>query len=199
MQSLCGVKRSTVSVDETASANSDGERSNIIMMAACPLRLIFPSRTNNISYYNTLKINNGNKASVLFVFSRLFNYGHVRPTRKSCPALVEELANSENTGNRNPGHCSSGYNFHHVFLPKRTLQVDSGQCTVPKVPKTRYVPLDCVWSLLANCVARHYSYECKATAQERPYVSRPSRTQQLRNPKLVPKLTNDAPNPLEKK
>ncbi|EGX96272.1 hypothetical protein CCM_00928 [Cordyceps militaris CM01] len=46
---------------------------------------------------------------------------------------------------------------------------------------------------------RHYSYECQATAQERPYVSRPSRTQQLRNPKLVPKLTNDAPNPLEKK
>ncbi|KAK8145933.1 hypothetical protein G3M48_003808 [Beauveria asiatica] len=39
----------------------------------------------------------------------------------------------------------------------------------------------------------------QSTAQERPYVSRPSRTQQLRNPKLVPKLTNDAPNPLEKK
>ncbi|KAJ2975710.1 hypothetical protein NQ176_g5369 [Zarea fungicola] len=46
---------------------------------------------------------------------------------------------------------------------------------------------------------RHYSYECKASAQERPYVSRPSRSQQLRNPKLVPKLTNDVPNPLEKK
>ncbi|KAH8713075.1 hypothetical protein HC256_006246 [Beauveria bassiana] len=50
-----------------------------------------------------------------------------------------------------------------------------------------------------NVRKRHYSYECKATAQERPYVSRPSRTQQLRNPKLIPKLTNDAPNPLEKK
>ncbi|EGR47852.1 uncharacterized protein TRIREDRAFT_108635 [Trichoderma reesei QM6a] len=47
--------------------------------------------------------------------------------------------------------------------------------------------------------ARHYSYECKAPAQERPYVSRPSRSQQLRNPKLVPKLTSDTPNPLEKK
>ncbi|KAG5666002.1 hypothetical protein KAF25_010127 [Fusarium avenaceum] len=46
---------------------------------------------------------------------------------------------------------------------------------------------------------RHYSYECKATTQERPYVSRPSRSQQLRNPKLVPKLTNETLNPLEKK
>ncbi|KPM36648.1 hypothetical protein AK830_g9904 [Neonectria ditissima] len=46
---------------------------------------------------------------------------------------------------------------------------------------------------------RHYSYECKASSQDRPYVSRPSRSQQLRNPKLVPKLTNDAPNPLERK
>ncbi|KAK4075869.1 hypothetical protein Trihar35433_2429 [Trichoderma harzianum] len=46
---------------------------------------------------------------------------------------------------------------------------------------------------------RHYSYECKSSTQERPYVSRPSRSQQLRNPKLVPKLTSDTPNPLEKK
>ncbi|KAG5992884.1 hypothetical protein E4U52_002468 [Claviceps spartinae] len=38
-----------------------------------------------------------------------------------------------------------------------------------------------------------------ASSQERPYVSRPSRSQQLRNPKLVPKLTNDTPNPVEKK
>ncbi|KAL7824001.1 zinc knuckle domain-containing protein [Trichoderma gracile] len=51
-----------------------------------------------------------------------------------------------------------------------------------------------------KCLKRgHYSYECKASAQERPYVSRPSRSQQLRNPKLVPKLTSDTPNPLEKK
>lgn len=45
----------------------------------------------------------------------------------------------------------------------------------------------------------HYSYECKANAQERPYVSRPSRTQQLSNPKLVPKLTSDVPQDLLKK
>ncbi|KAM3082798.1 hypothetical protein ACMFMF_002451 [Clarireedia jacksonii] len=48
----------------------------------------------------------------------------------------------------------------------------------------------------ANSSSRHYSYECKANAQERPYVSRPSRTQQLLNPKLVPKLTSDVPQEL---
>ncbi|KAI1622364.1 hypothetical protein EDD37DRAFT_470325 [Exophiala viscosa] len=42
----------------------------------------------------------------------------------------------------------------------------------------------------------HYSYECKSSAQERPYISRPSRTQQLLNPKLKPKLTSDKPNEL---
>ncbi|RGP65348.1 hypothetical protein FLONG3_9244 [Fusarium longipes] len=42
-------------------------------------------------------------------------------------------------------------------------------------------------------------WQNKTTAQERPYVSRPSRSQQLRNPKLVPKLTNETLNPLEKK
>ncbi|QSZ32056.1 hypothetical protein DSL72_001625 [Monilinia vaccinii-corymbosi] len=42
-------------------------------------------------------------------------------------------------------------------------------------------------------------YECKANAQERPYVSRPSRTQQLSNPKLVPNLTSDVPQDLLKK
>lgn len=51
-----------------------------------------------------------------------------------------------------------------------------------------------------KCLKRgHYSYECKATTQERPYTSRPSRSQQLRNPKLVPKLTNDTLNPLVQK
>ncbi|EXJ62557.1 hypothetical protein A1O7_02995, partial [Cladophialophora yegresii CBS 114405] len=40
------------------------------------------------------------------------------------------------------------------------------------------------------------SYECKASVQERPYASRPSRTQQLSNPKLVPKLASDTPNNL---
>ncbi|KAH0613159.1 uncharacterized protein H6S33_009539 [Morchella sextelata] len=39
----------------------------------------------------------------------------------------------------------------------------------------------------------HYSFECKAAASERPYVSRPSRTQQLLNPSLRPALTESAP------
>ncbi|KXH39872.1 hypothetical protein CSIM01_06589 [Colletotrichum simmondsii] len=46
---------------------------------------------------------------------------------------------------------------------------------------------------------RHYSYECKESATARPYVSRPSRTQQLRNPKLMPKLTNDTPDDAQRK
>ncbi|KAI0395433.1 zinc knuckle-domain-containing protein [Xylariaceae sp. FL0594] len=51
-----------------------------------------------------------------------------------------------------------------------------------------------------KCLKRgHYSYECKASAQERPYIPRPSRTQQLLNPKLVPKLTNDTIDPLPNK
>ncbi|KAJ5151863.1 hypothetical protein N7492_010158 [Penicillium capsulatum] len=37
-----------------------------------------------------------------------------------------------------------------------------------------------------------------STAQERPYISRPSRTQQLQNPHLRPKLTNDAPMDLQR-
>ena len=50
-----------------------------------------------------------------------------------------------------------------------------------------------------NIFLRHFSYECKALAQERPYVARPSRTQQLMNPKLVPQLTSDVPNDLNRK
>ncbi|CAI6338562.1 unnamed protein product [Periconia digitata] len=51
-----------------------------------------------------------------------------------------------------------------------------------------------------KCLQRgHYSYECKATAQERPYKSRPSRTQQLLNPQLKPKLTTEVPNDLLRK
>lgn len=48
-------------------------------------------------------------------------------------------------------------------------------------------------------MARHYSYECTASAQDRPYTSRPSRTQQLLNPKLAPKLMTDVPNDLLRK
>ncbi|KAI1363066.1 zinc knuckle-domain-containing protein [Xylaria arbuscula] len=51
-----------------------------------------------------------------------------------------------------------------------------------------------------KCLKRgHYSYECKASSQERPYVPRPSRTQQLFNPKLVPKLASDTVNALQDK
>lgn len=51
-----------------------------------------------------------------------------------------------------------------------------------------------------KCLKRgHYSYECKAQLQERPYKARPSRTQQLLNPKLAPKLTNDAPDDATRK
>ncbi|EME85052.1 uncharacterized protein MYCFIDRAFT_90510 [Pseudocercospora fijiensis CIRAD86] len=39
----------------------------------------------------------------------------------------------------------------------------------------------------------HYTYECTAAQQERPYVSRPSRSQQLSNPKLAPKLSATLP------
>lgn len=49
-------------------------------------------------------------------------------------------------------------------------------------------------TLCQKCLKRgHYSYECKSATQERPYASRPSRTQQMLNPKLAPKLTNAAP------
>ena len=41
-----------------------------------------------------------------------------------------------------------------------------------------------------KCLAKgHYSYECKSSLQSRPYATRASRTQQLRNPKLKPALT----------
>ncbi|TLD18902.1 hypothetical protein E2P81_ATG01630 [Venturia nashicola] len=51
----------------------------------------------------------------------------------------------------------------------------------------------------ANFLSRHYSYECKAKPDERPYQARPSRTAQLKNPKLAPKLNSDVPNDLLRK
>lgn len=55
-------------------------------------------------------------------------------------------------------------------------------------------------TLCQKCLKRgHYSYECKSSTQERPYASRPSRSQQLTNPKLLPKLTSDVPNDLLRK
>lgn len=73
---------------------------------------------------------------------------------------------------------------------------------MPKVFETRYVclastPLPLFTKLTVS--ARHYSYECKVQLQERPYNPRPSRTQQLLNPKLVPKLTNDTPDDATRK
>lgn len=51
-----------------------------------------------------------------------------------------------------------------------------------------------------KCLKRgHYSYECKTPVQERPYVPRPSRTQQLRNPSLMPKLANDSLSATERR
>lgn len=52
-------------------------------------------------------------------------------------------------------------------------------------------------TICQKCLQRgHYSYECKAASQERPYTARPSRTQQLLNPKLAPKLSEAVPNDL---
>ncbi|BCR86957.1 zinc finger CCHC-type containing 10 [Aspergillus chevalieri] len=52
-------------------------------------------------------------------------------------------------------------------------------------------------TLCQKCLKRgHYSYECTVSTQERPYLARPSRTQQLQNPKLRPKLSSDTPNDL---
>lgn len=45
-------------------------------------------------------------------------------------------------------------------------------------------------TICQKCLQKgHYSYECKTSLQSRPYVSRASRSQQLRNPKLKPALT----------
>jgi len=54
-------------------------------------------------------------------------------------------------------------------------------------------------TLCQKCLKRgHYSFECKVSAQERPYISRPSRTQQLQDPALVPKLTSEVSNDLQR-
>ncbi|KAL3249512.1 hypothetical protein ABHI18_011557, partial [Aspergillus niger] len=66
---------------------------------------------------------------------------------------------------------------------------------VSEMPETRYVKtIYTLFSYLLTVPARHYSYECTVTAQERPYMSRPSRTQQLLNPKLRPQLSADVPS-----
>lgn len=70
---------------------------------------------------------------------------------------------------------------------------------MPEMFEERYVYLFHLQTQKADYPLRHYSYECKAVVQERPYVSRPSRTQQLMNPKLMPKLTSDFPQDLLRK
>lgn len=47
----------------------------------------------------------------------------------------------------------------------------------------------------AHIMPGHYSYECTASKDDRPYVSRPSRSQQLLNPKLAPKISAVLPEP----
>ncbi len=64
--------------------------------------------------------------------------------------------------------------------------------------RDKYCLSDGICSLLTS-TERHYSYECKAAPQERPYIARPSRTQQLFNPKLLPKLSNAKPNDLQER
>jgi len=55
-------------------------------------------------------------------------------------------------------------------------------------------------TLCQKCLKRgHYSYECTVSAQDRPYKPRPSRTQQLLNPQLKPKLNSEVPNDLLRK
>ncbi|CAG8885866.1 unnamed protein product [Penicillium egyptiacum] len=53
-------------------------------------------------------------------------------------------------------------------------------------------------TLCQKCLGRDI-FDCKASAQERPYVPRPSRTQQLLNPELMPKLSSENPNELLRK
>ncbi|KAL1956959.1 hypothetical protein VTO42DRAFT_6448 [Malbranchea cinnamomea] len=54
-------------------------------------------------------------------------------------------------------------------------------------------------TICQKCLQKgHYSYECKVSTQDRPYRSRPSRTQQLANPKLQPQLTTEVPEDLLK-
>jgi len=48
-------------------------------------------------------------------------------------------------------------------------------------------------TLCQKCLQKgHFSYECQTATQSRPYTSRPSRTQQLVDPKLRPQITNTA-------
>ncbi|KAI0345748.1 hypothetical protein BDW22DRAFT_1325090 [Trametopsis cervina] len=55
--------------------------------------------------------------------------------------------------------------------------------------KTNANPLATSSTVCQKCLGSgHFTYQCKST---RPYVSRPSRTQQLENPRLLAKLKAD--------
>lgn len=81
----------------------------------------------------------------------------------------------------------------------RASQATSSTLCQKCLKRDMYLPFSLCHYGVANAPKRHYSFECKAAGQERPYVSRPSRSQQLRNPKLVPKLNNEVPNELLRK
>jgi hypothetical protein len=90
-----------------------------------------------------------------------------------------------------PGHpsCISAHHYQH-------LATSSAMFRRPGTGRSK-ASSD---TLCQKCLKKgHYSYECKASAQERPYQSRPSRTQQLLNPKLKPKLTTEVPEDLLRK
>ena len=64
--------------------------------------------------------------------------------------------------------------------PRATSSTTCQKC----LQKVIWISLQRVIDLNANNVG-HFIYECK---YERPYISRPSRTQQLENPRLLAKL-----------
>ncbi|KAL4081065.1 zinc knuckle-domain-containing protein, partial [Scleroderma citrinum] len=56
-------------------------------------------------------------------------------------------------------------------------------------PHSRSAPRATATTVCQKCLKTgHFTYECKSS---RPYVSRPSRTQMLDNPKLLTKLKAD--------
>lgn len=96
-----------------------------------------------------------------------------------------------------PALIASGTHLLPLRIPSRTtLAIFNAMFRRPGTSRSK-ASAD---TLCQKCLKKgHYSYECKATAQERPYQSRPSRTQQLLNPKLKPKLTTEVPEDLLRK
>lgn len=73
-----------------------------------------------------------------------------------------------------------------IFRDYRLSEVSQDRCVdsqpLPQYPQGRRE------LTLALCLSGHFIYECKGS---RPYLSRPSRTQQLENPKVLAKLKAD--------